>query len=140
MLLFENDNKIKQLKLHVLSVRGKCQWERKCTLYLMAFILKPICRIPACLKYTVSMKGKRASFCLQQSIYQFTVLLNSFPSPSYTFLLFYMGVKTKFSYFTKGLNNITALCGMCGSDSNNIVFMYDNIDMNDIYFNMLVTT
>lgn len=67
-------------------------------------------------------------------------LLNSFPSPSYTFLLFYMGVKTKFSYFTKGLNNITALCGMCGSDSNNIVFMYDNIDMNDIYFNTLVTT
>lgn len=75
MLLFENDNKIKQLKLHILRVRGKCRWERKNTHYLMAFILKPICRVCACLKYTVSMNRKGASFCLQWSVKQFTILL-----------------------------------------------------------------
>lgn len=78
MLLFEKDNKIKQLKLHILRVRGKCPWERKHTHYLMAFILKPICRVCACLKYTVSMNRKGASFCLQSSANQFTILLKLF--------------------------------------------------------------
>lgn len=98
MLLFENDNKIKQLKLHILSVRGKCQWERKCTLYLIAFIEKPICRILACLKHIVSMKGKCQASVFNNLFTKSLLYLNSFPSPSYTFLFFYMGVITKFSY------------------------------------------
>lgn len=91
MLLFEKDNKIKQLKLHILRVRGKCPWERKHPHYLMAFILKPICRVCACLKYTVFMNRKGASFCLQWSVNQFTILLKLFYFSKIYILIFLHG-------------------------------------------------
>lgn len=64
MLLFENHNKIKQPKLHIISVRENVSGKGD-ALYLLAFSLKQICRVFACLKHTVFMKGKAAIFCLQ---------------------------------------------------------------------------
>ena len=97
MLLYENDNKIKQLKLHVLRVRGKCRWKRKCTHYLTAFILnQSVEYVHVCSILFPWREGAQVSVfndLLTNSLFY----LNCFASPSYTFLFFYMGITTKFS-------------------------------------------
>lgn len=98
MLLFENDNKIKQLKLLVLRVRGKWRQERKHTHYLTAFISNQsveylhVCSKPS--PWTERAQVSVFNDLLTNSLFY----LNCFASPSYTFLFFfYMGVTTKFS-------------------------------------------